>query len=444
MVSTRSHDHTPATMGKERTQDSGFDVGNSGKRKRQHDVDAMTPTHPVAKRRKSTERGKNGVVSTPQYATAVVVEVKAPMSKENQVQEILSSIQSQDDVDVSALTSSRSPQFESSVSDSQTDEVPVGQLPAKSKENIDQKQSIQRDNEVSGQSPVSSKPRTKSKKSKKTKNLQDDNAVTEDHVPGASDEPKTNTTIPEPPKSTHKRFDSTEPEPELPQPQPQDEEKETEAPKDALSDNEDSTDDEAPETITASAGQAQALTTALEQSKAAAQLDKEKKRKRRERDARLKQQAEAAKKEHKIESKPKKSSNAEDPIADEAVNKDNTPTSNAKPQSSNKAKQPLPALLPDYILADEPSVRPLISHPSSTAKISRGQKKRFLDLEQKPPKDVRKGGVRMRVLQEGNSLLPPKANQQGRALREAWLMGRRGGSGVERRKMVGQGEFVRR
>ena len=64
----------------------------------------------------------------------------------------------------------------------------------------------------------------------------------------------------------------------------------------------------------------------------------------------------------------------------------------------------------------------------------------MLNNESKPPKDIKRGGIKFRVLQVEKSVLPPKSSAASKALREQWLMGQRGslgGVGVPRRKMGG-------
>ncbi|KAI9830105.1 MAG: hypothetical protein M1826_005099 [Phylliscum demangeonii] len=95
----------------------------------------------------------------------------------------------------------------------------------------------------------------------------------------------------------------------------------------------------------------------------------------------------------------------------------------------------IPDLLPDDILAAEPYV------PPSPALALPKRHIRF-PSEAKPPKDLVRGGVRVRVLRETNPALPPKPNKDTTSVRESWLRGRVGRKGVpvfERRKMGGGG-----
>ena len=113
-----------------------------------------------------------------------------------------------------------------------------------------------------------------------------------------------------------------------------------------------------------------------------------------------------------------------------------------QPKARSSVKTPLPALLPDDILAAKPVIRPPAPPPS--AKIVPNQKRKLLDVESQSPKDIKRGNVKVRVLQDERASLPPKASQTSKALRESWLAGRRGAKGniiVPRRRLGGG--FVR-
>jgi U3 small nucleolar RNA-associated protein 16 len=153
--------------------------------------------------------------------------------------------------------------------------------------------------------------------------------------------------------------------------------------------------------------------------------------KRREHDSRLKLQAKSAK----THAKTQRRSNAEYTTI-------GAQETEGKAKSSAKAS--LPILLPEEILAAEPVVRPP-TPPSSINETAIKKKQKFLDAESRPPKDIKRGNVRIRVLQEERSILPPKASQTSKALRESWLAGRQGFKGnivVPRRKLGGG--FVRK
>ena len=187
----------------------------------------------------------------------------------------------------------------------------------------------------------------------------------------------------------------------------------------------------------------------------------EKKHKRREHDRRLRQQAKSAK-DPKYNDKPStedrrtKASSAKNAEADGQTPVGGSTSTGKFPSiisdegwrppanSRTSGKTPLPLLLPEEILAAQPVVRaPTSTLPNSKVAVS--QKRKFLDLESKPPKDIRRGGVTIRVLQDNRSILPPRSSQVSKALRESWLSGRRGFKGeiaVPRRKLGGG--FIRR
>lgn len=110
------------------------------------------------------------------------------------------------------------------------------------------------------------------------------------------------------------------------------------------------------------------------------------------------------------------------------------------------SKGPLPALLPDEILAIEPAAhRPTPPIDPEARLVSVTKKRKFLDADPKPPKDVKRGSVNVRVLEVQRQLLPPRASKTSKALKEAWLAGRRGpgGAGLVQRRKLGGG-FVRK
>lgn len=88
-------------------------------------------------------------------------------------------------------------------------------------------------------------------------------------------------------------------------------------------------------------------------------------------------------------------------------------------------KKALPDLLPDEILAVDPPARFPTPEPEDD-KTSHKQPPRTAEvLEQrlakaaKAPKDVKRGPVKVRVLEKKNRLLPPRANAQSRNLLDA-------------------------
>ena len=168
------------------------------------------------------------------------------------------------------------------------------------------------------------------------------------------------------------------------------------------------------------------------------------KRKRKERDALLNSQAKSARRRDIIEADQPKTSPkvwGNDLIDDEA-----------NPKAALSPDTPLPTFLPESILLAEPP-RSLPIPPSALSKSEKkpkdplATKRKLLGLNTKPPKDVKHGSRAIRVLQTNRISLPPRASPSSKALREAWLAGRRGGSlsepGSVPRRKVGGG-FVRK
>lgn len=116
----------------------------------------------------------------------------------------------------------------------------------------------------------------------------------------------------------------------------------------------------------------------------------------------------------------------------------------------------LPALLPDDILNAAPATRPLtppVEEPEPGPK--KPNKLRFLEKNEKQPKDVRMGDVTIRVLdgeppqkkaKTSKTSLPPKSSKNGRNAKENWLKTSRSTGSVNglRRTKGGPSGFVRR
>jgi len=120
------------------------------------------------------------------------------------------------------------------------------------------------------------------------------------------------------------------------------------------------------------------------------------------------------------------------------------PHNHATPESIVTKR--LPALLPDEILTAEPAARPPTPPLNlEHRKKSKPKKHTFVDAEAKPPKDIKRGPVNVRVLEVGRQSLPPKGSKESRNMKESWLAGRRGrnGAGVFERRKIGEG-FVRK
>ncbi|KAL8902509.1 MAG: hypothetical protein Q9207_004648 [Kuettlingeria erythrocarpa] len=200
--------------------------------------------------------------------------------------------------------------------------------------------------------------------------------------------------------------------------------------------------DEAPEVVTQSTGLEKARSAAAEATKAVEAQRAAGKQKRREHDTLLKLQAKATKKE--AEQTGIKDTRLEVPTDDRAAAPPQAPASEFRWSRAD----PLPALLPDELLATEPMPRLPTPSPEplepALAKVPINKRQRFLEETSKPPKDVRKGNVKIRVLEDSRAILPPKVSKQSQSIRESWLAGRPGAKGkamMERRKM--RGGFVR-
>ena len=221
---------------------------------------------------------------------------------------------------------------------------------------------------------------------------------------------------------------------------------------------EEESEDDAPEALTAAAGLEQSRNATTEAARAVARyaikrahivisdltIHRQRKITREKRQAHgtlLKEQAQLAKKaSHRDKNLSSKSS--ADTVASEsgAIPVD---CYRSTKTTKSRTKDRLPLLLPDEILAVEPTTRPLT--PPLETVASKPQKYRFLERGFQHPKDVKKGSLTVRVLKIDNSVLPPKVSKVSKSFKETWLAGRRGrqgGIGLERRK-IGAG-FVRK
>ncbi|EOD52122.1 putative immediate-early protein [Neofusicoccum parvum UCRNP2] len=271
-----------------------------------------------------------------------------------------------------------------------------------------------------------------------------------------AEEPKPEESAPAP-ENTHIRFGSEDP-PTIPEP-PAEPPAQQEIPSSTAEQEEDS-DDEAPEAVTATSAREQARAAEEDAAKAIEKQESEAKRKRQDREARLREQATAAKK-RKQEQAPPPPPPTEIP-ADVASS---TTIQASDPSALHKrTTKPaydlnnIPALLPADLLAAAPDVRPATPEPEEAGSVqadAAARKKEKLNkhlkfLDEKPAKDVKKGPVKVRVLEKGNKFLPPKVMSNGsKSVRDTWLQGRKiketrkGSFGGLERKKVGGG-FLRK
>ena len=167
------------------------------------------------------------------------------------------------------------------------------------------------------------------------------------------------------------------------------------------------------------------------------------KQRRRDRDARLKLQAKLARpSKRKLQGSTAETDSLLSPST--LIGSANDPNADSEARSTALKESRLPVLLPEEILSTEPMVRFPTPPPETSNSESRlVKKRRLLDIESKPPKDIRHGSLIIRVLDSGSRNMPPKASKESKMLREAWLTGQRGPKGgIERRKLGGG--FIRR
>ncbi|TGO70018.1 hypothetical protein BOTNAR_0004g00030 [Botryotinia narcissicola] len=271
---------------------------------------------------------------------------------------------------------------------------------------------------------------------------------------------KITTTVTTPVAKKHKRFDSAEPEPEPVV--------ETKSEKVEIEDEEDeSSDDDAPEEVTTNEAAKSAKEKEREATKAIEEQEAASKKKRQEKAATLKRQAEVSSKKRKLDVAsvqdemlpPAQKSKIEVTSATEKADVDvdeesNTlegeGTADGRLDSEDDIEEinrtfaipgqvPLPDLLPAEFLEDDDvdSPEPGRLHSSLPTRSVKPDKLRRL-LEKKP-KDKRVGSTTFRVAESQNPLLPPKASNQARSLKESWLQGRAGTKIKPNRKPFSQG-----
>ncbi|KAJ5699343.1 hypothetical protein N7536_002356 [Penicillium majusculum] len=228
------------------------------------------------------------------------------------------------------------------------------------------------------------------------------------------------------------RFGSEEPEPVETQPE---EISETPTQDD---DGEDDSDDDAPETIDNSA-QLLKMKEQAKKQEAAKQLEEQLKReKRRKLDERRKLQAKSI-------VKPKEAP-TDDMLSESTATLQGTTTQDAR-------RAALPALLPDDILNAEFAIRPPTPPAEDQFAIpKKSNKLRFLDKQDKFPKDINMGDVSIRVLDAPSSkksskpALAPKISKAGRNLKGSMLQKTRTAAQNNglRQKAGGPSGFIRR
>ncbi|KAL4992310.1 U3 snoRNA associated-domain-containing protein [Aspergillus falconensis] len=214
-------------------------------------------------------------------------------------------------------------------------------------------------------------------------------------------------------------------------------------------DEDDSSDDEAPETVDNSAQLSKIKLEAKKREEARKIEEQAKREKRRQLDEARKQQAKASAKRKEVsasQAAPGAGTPAEDMLSESSATLQGSFTQDAR-------RSTLPALLPDDILNAVPDVRPPTPPPDTEAfSQKKPTKLRFLEKKEKAPKDVRMGDVAIRVLdsessrKQSNAALAPKASKTGRGAKEAWLKQARSTGHVNGMRLVSSGKkgFVRK
>ncbi|KAJ9300833.1 hypothetical protein DTO271G3_1997 [Paecilomyces variotii] len=277
-----------------------------------------------------------------------------------------------------------------------------------------------------------SSAKTNGESSKRRKRVSEVEQVNGDKEKSASED-----TVAAVEKPKHFRFGSEEPAPAV------DElvEEVPETQQNGAQSAEDSDDDEAPEAFDNSAQLLRMKEQAQKQERARQKAELLKKEKRRQLDELHKTQAKSA-------SKKKDTVNG----ARKADYQDDVSESTATLQGSvtqDSRRPALPALLPDEILNAAPDVRPPTPPPEDAVpEHKKPSKLRFLDKVEKAPKDIKRGGTTVRVLdgRKSTAVLPPKVSKAGRNVKEGWLTGKRANvaqiNGL-RRTTGGTSSFVR-
>ncbi|KAI9791130.1 MAG: hypothetical protein M1816_004361 [Peltula sp. TS41687] len=206
--------------------------------------------------------------------------------------------------------------------------------------------------------------------------------------------------------------------------------------------DEDEDENEAPEAESLSVAQSKAKARTRHVARAIERQEADARDKRRKRDKRLKEQAslQKAKRQRPTDvASPNPIALAE--IDEKDFDLRARSILDNKPLGLLKASE-LPDLLPDEILAAKPYAEP--GQPDKLGSQKHTTKKHIIfQAEEKRPKDIQRGGVKVRVLTANNPKLPPKSNTGVKAVRENWLAGRMGKGGlIERRSM--SSSFLRR
>jgi U3 small nucleolar RNA-associated protein 16 len=245
----------------------------------------------------------------------------------------------------------------------------------------------------------------------------------------------------------HIRFSSTSPPPALkPVEEP------VAVPAKEATPDEESDDDAAPEAISKSTAQAESRATQAEAFKADRERKNAKKARRRKRDRELKQQVQGSEKRKENDEKKAKQKRGDVDSIEE--DEEELVVEDGEALVKLYSLDNLPALLPDELLATEAPIRPPTPPTTALRQGLKNERTTFTSgtaplriPHMKPPTDLTVGEMKVRVMAKTNPLLPPKASDSAKSLREGWLKGRRAvalESAKGRRKLSVLGKVQRR
>ncbi|KAL3419245.1 hypothetical protein PVAG01_09467 [Phlyctema vagabunda] len=251
------------------------------------------------------------------------------------------------------------------------------------------------------------------------------------------------------PKPKHKKFGSEEPEDESAKIL------EPAANQEAQSED-DGSDDEAPEEVVTQDAAETVRKNLKEAAKVAEEQISAARTKRKERDALLKEQAKNTVKKRKRDNVAESEHDKEEVSADEDIESSEEAADDGEDDAmilagSEFASVPLKTTftrgdeLPDFLPAEylaENDASESEDEVEHEQLVQRSKRTKFTDLGEKKPKDLRKGSTTFRVAKSNNPLLAPKASNQARLTKEAWLQGRPGKNGVTNRRPFSSGFFV--
>ncbi|KAL8999736.1 MAG: hypothetical protein Q9188_005818 [Gyalolechia gomerana] len=446
MVATRSQDRDNHAQSAEESQtlaERDAPMSSPGKEKALKSVAGIATPSAGTKRRKLDSAPSKSDSATPKTFSAVVIPTTTPDTASDQEYNSsegnASKLTRDASVDVSSQRSEEGPLVGGHASKSGADIKPT-QMSRRSRPQTSKGHNESIANKQPSPIPTTKEPpsaRSSAKQSRKRDARMEVTSLV-DPSPLASSHSEFIPT-----KSQHKRFEGEE---AVPAP-PVFPDVPAEKPKmrDAIEESEaELSDEEAPDVVAQSTGLEKARSAAAEAAKAIEAQRAVEKQKRKERNEFLERQAKATKKEveetKSMDVRPRTSTDDEKTDPESPFPRDRA----AGFQWSSK--DALPELLPDEILATEPMAQfPAPSPEPLVVRAPINKKQKFLEERSRPPKDVRRGNVRIRVLEEKQATLAPKVSKASQMIRESWLAGRPGAKGrvmIERKKMGGG--FVRK